>query len=121
MSLTSNSVLNEFFAAAKNLNTEYKALSAKHSVLDQVINDILHSVEFGKNSAIDMVTLYKLLKDTLQQRRATKNHITLIIATRERLQISDKCLKQTQQRICQITSQQGNAAYQPRVLTELKY
>ena len=70
-----DSTIEKFLRAATTLNLRYDALNTMYSTADQTISDILHSVEFGSNSAVEATQLYKLLKSVLQQRRVVKEQI----------------------------------------------
>lgn len=97
----------------QNLNYINKELYERLSILDKKVVDIEHAMEFQKLDAAGGYKLYKLMHDTLNERRVVKDNLKKI-ENLQRSQIADN-IKIANKSIKKIENQK----YSPRVLTEL--
>lgn len=106
------SVLSE---AVAKLNTRHQELVDQESKYDCQKTDIEHYIEFnaGKLNACDGYKAYKLLQDTLLERRKIKDEIQIINVVRSRMNVED--LANIEQKIQELESR----TYTPRELTYL--
>lgn len=106
------SVLSE---AAAKLNVRHQELAEQQSKFDGQVSDIVHYIEFntGKLNACDGYKAYKLLQDTLLERRKVKDELQIIQVVRDRMNAED--IANVEQKIKEIEAR----TYKPRELTYL--
>lgn len=106
------SVLSE---AAAKLNVRHQELTEQQSKFDGQVSDIVHYIEFntGKLNACDGYKAYKLLQDTLLERRKVKDELQIIQVVRDRMNAED--IANVEQKIKEIEAR----TYKPRELTYL--
>ena len=106
------SVLSE---AAAKLNVRHQELAEQQSKFDGQVSDIVHYIEFntGKLNACDGYKAYKLLQDTLLERRKIKDELQIIQVVRDRMNAED--IANVEQKIKEIETR----TYKPRELTYL--
>jgi hypothetical protein len=106
------SVLSE---AAAKLNVRHQELSEQQSKFDGQVSDIVHYIEFntGKLNACDGYKAYKLLQDTLVERRKVKDELQIIQTVRDRMNAED--IANVEQKIKELEAR----TYKPRELTYL--
>lgn len=106
------SVLSE---AAAKLNVRHQELAEQQSKFDGQVSDIVHYIEFntGKLNACDGYKAYKLLQDTLLERRKVKDELQIIQVVRDRMNSED--IANVEQKIKEIEAR----TYKPRELTYL--
>lgn len=106
------SVLSE---AVAKLNVRHQELAEQQSKFDGQVSDIVHYIEFntGKLNACDGYKAYKLLQDTLLERRKIKDELQIIQVVRDRMNSED--IANVEQKIKEIESR----TYKPRELTYL--
>ena len=67
---------NNLFDASENIREEWKNLHNRLSITDQKKSDVEHFIELNNNlNASQGYKVYKLLKETLEERRIIKNQI----------------------------------------------
>ena len=106
------SVLSE---AVAKLNVRHQELAEQQSKFDGQVSDIVHYIEFntGKLNACDGYKAYKLLQDTLLERRKVKDELQIIQVVRDRMNAED--IANVEQKIKEIEAR----TYKPRELTYL--
>lgn len=106
------SVLSE---AVAKLNVRHQELAEQQSKFDGQVSDIVHYIEFnaGKLNACDGYKAYKMLQDTLLERRKVKDELQIIQVVRDRMNAED--IANVEQKIKEIESR----TYKPRELTYL--
>lgn len=106
------SVLSE---AVAKLNVRHQELAEKQSKFDGQVTDIEHYIEFntGKLNACDGYKAYKLLQETLIERRKIKDELQMIQVVRDRMNAED--IANVEQKISELESR----VYKPRELTYL--
>ncbi len=88
-------------------------------------DDLLHEIELSKLNAIEIMSIYKKLENTLQERRIIKDKIELINTLKP---YSNKYImkgifadtNKTIKNIQTLKSNQSNKHYTPRILKDLK-
>ena len=106
------SVLSE---AVAKLNVRHQELVDQESKYDCQKTDIEHYIEFnaGKLNACDGYKAYKLLQDTLLERRKIKDELQIIQVVRDRMNVED--IANVEQKIKELEAR----TYKPRELTYL--
>ena len=106
------SVLSE---AVAKLNVRHQELVDQESKYDCKKTDIEHYIEFnaGKLNACDGYKAYKLLQDTLLERRKIKDELQIIQVVRDRMNAED--IANVEQKIKELEAR----TYKPRELTYL--
>lgn len=106
------SVLSE---AVAKLNVRHQELVDRESKYDCQKTDIEHYIEFnaGKLNACDGYKAYKLLQDTLLERRRIKDELQIIQVVRDRMNAED--IANVEQKIKELEAR----TYKPRELTYL--
>ena len=106
------SVLSE---AVAKLNVRHQELVDQESKYDCQKTDIEHYIEFnaGKLNACDGYKAYKLLQDTLLERRKIKDELQMIQVVRDRMNAED--IANVEQKIRELETR----TYKPRELTYL--
>lgn len=106
------SVLSE---AVAKLNVRHQELVAQESKYDCKKTDIEHYIEFnaGKLNACDGYKAYKLLQDTLLERRKIKDELQIIQVVIDRMNAED--IANVEQKIKELEAR----TYKPRELTYL--
>lgn len=106
------SILSE---AAAKLNVRHQELTEQQSKCDGRVSDIVHYIEFntGKLNACDGYKAYKLLQDTLVERRKIKDELQIIQVVRDRMNAED--IANVEHKIKEIETR----TYKPRELTYL--
>jgi hypothetical protein len=106
------SVLSE---AVAKLNVRHQELAEQQSKFDGQVSDIVHYIEFntGKLNACDGYKAYKLLQDTLLERRKVKDELQIIQVVRDRMNVED--MTNVEQKIKELEGR----TYKPRELTYL--
>lgn len=106
------SVLSE---AVAKLNVRHQELAEQQSKFDGQVSDIVHYIEFntGKLNACDGYKAYKLLQDTLLERRKIKDELQIIQVVRDRMNAED--IANVEQKIKELEAR----VYKPRELTYL--
>ena len=106
------SVLSE---AVDKLNCRYQELTEQQSKFDGQVSDIEHYIELntGRLNACDGYKAYKLLQDTLLERRKVKDELQIIQVVRDRMNAED--IANVNQKIKALESRK----YTPRELTYL--
>ena len=106
------SVLSE---AVAKLNVRHQELTEKQSKFDGRVTDIEHYIEFnmGKLNACDGYKAYKLLQETLLERRKVKDELQMIQVVRDRMNAED--IANVEQKISELETR----VYKPRELTYL--
>jgi hypothetical protein len=106
------SVLSE---AVAKLNVRHQELAEQQSKFDGQVSDIVHYIEFntGKLNACDGYKAYKLLQDTLLERRKVKDELQIIQVVRDRMNVED--MTNVEQKIKELEAR----TYKPRELTYL--
>lgn len=104
----------KIFNSVANL-TDYKSgcltkLNGELSRLTEEITDIEHYIEFSKLNVSDAYRTYKMLRDTLQERRRIKDSITAAKALYENCDVKE---------IATTQRQLEDRSYKPRRLTGL--
>ena len=67
--------LKEIQSLTKDIEKEYKNTKHKQSILDKLIVDLEHEIEFDKMDAIDMSKKIKEMRAVLKLRRKYKNNM----------------------------------------------
>ena len=106
------SVLSE---AVAKLNVRHQELAEQQSRFDGQVSDIVHYIEFntGKLNACDGYKAYKLLQDTLLERRKIKDELQIIQVVRDRMNSED--IANVEEKIKELETR----TYKPRELTYL--
>ena len=106
------SVLSETVA---KLNCRHLALSDELSTYDRKVTDIEHYIEFnvGKLNARDGYKAYKLLQDTLVERRKVKDELQILQVVKDKMALSED-IENIQEKVEKLEGRK----YEPR---ELKY
>lgn len=106
------SVLSE---AVAKLNVRHQELTEEQSKFDGRVTDIEHYIEFnlGKLNACDGYKAYKLLQETLLERRKIKDELQIIQVVRDRMNAED--IANVEQKISELETR----TYKPRELTYL--
>lgn len=104
----------ELLGSMADLNTTKNGclsrLQGKLSELSEEITDIEHYIEFSKLNVSDAYRAYKMLRDTLQERRRIKDSITAAKALYENCDVKE---------IATTQRQLEDRSYKPRRLTGL--
>lgn len=117
--IPTNDPVQAFLTAIEVFQEVSKQNAANHSTLDREISDILHSIEFGRNNAVDLVKLNKLLRTTLQKRREVKNQQAIISIVNSFVPMNTATMEKLQNRITKTRNQK--LSYEARELSSLKY
>ena len=106
------SVLSE---AVSKLNVRHQELAEQQSKFDGRVTDIEHYIEFntGKLNACDGYKAYKLLQETLLERRKIKDELQMIQVVRDKMNAED--IANVEQKISELEAR----VYKPRELTYL--
>jgi hypothetical protein len=106
------SVLSE---AVSKLNVRHQELAEQQSKFDGRVTDIEHYIEFntGKLNACDGYKAYKLLQETLLERRKIKDELQMIQVVRDKMNAED--IANVEQKISELEAR----TYKPRELTYL--
>lgn len=101
--------------AVAKLNVRHQELAEQQSKFDGQVSDIVHYIEFntGKLNACDGYKAYKLLQDTLLERRKVKDELQIIQVVRDRMNAED--IANVEQKIHELEAR----TYKPRELTYL--
>lgn len=101
--------------AAAKLNIRHQELVEQESKVDRQKTDIEHYIEFnaGKLNACDGYKAYKLLQDTLLERRKIKDELQIINVVRDRMAVED--IANIEKKVEELESR----TYEPRELTYL--
>lgn len=101
--------------AVAKLNCRHLALSEELSTYDRKVTDIEHYIEFnvGKLNARDGWKAYKLLQDTLVERRKVKDELQILQVVKDRMALTDD-IENVNEKVKELEGRR----YEPR---ELKY
>lgn len=101
--------------AVAKLNCRHLALSDELSTYDRKVTDIEHYIEFnvGKLNARDGWKAYKLLQDTLVERRKVKDELQILQVVKDKMALTED-IENIHERVKELEERR----YEPR---ELKY
>lgn len=106
--------VNTIMSILSGSDTRKDELTAKLSQIDKEIVDIQHYIEFGKFNCYQGWICFKMLQDTLQQRRKYKNEIAILNSIKQ-CKFDESSLEALSAAIVNIQ----NKRYRPRALPEL--
>ena len=112
---SSKYIISVISEAVAKLNVRHQELAEQQSKFDGQVSDIVHYIEFntGKLNACDGYKAYKLLQDTLLERRKVKDELQIIQVVRDRMNAED--IANVEQKIHELEAR----TYKPRELTYL--
>lgn len=97
-----------------------KRLSNQQSILDQKVSDIQHYIESRNLNAVEGFKAYKLLQDTLRERRAVKSKISEIDPIYSALVTSklDSRAATIKEKVTKINSDNKISGYNVRIMQD---